>query len=291
MSISIPEHWNRAALAFAWARQTRCADNWLTADQENERRASNRRAGSGLVESERSRIIEHCRSSDTELIFHDDAEWPAMMNSMPEMPGLLFARGITGENRHQPAAAIVGARNANEQALSEAHRLAFGLAAEEITVVSGLAAGIDTQGHTGALAANGYTIGVIGTGIDECFPPQNQALKKQIENSGTLFSQFPLGQRGSKTSFLTRNAVIAALSEVSIAVYCEERSGTRSELRHALSMNRPVVLWAPTMEHQQWARDWAASNSLVWFASDIGQIIQTAQSLFETANADSGSRH
>jgi DNA processing protein len=123
------------------------------------------------------------------------------------------------------AIAIVGARRATPYGLATAERLAGDLAARGVTVVSGLARGIDTAAHRGALAAGGRTIAVLGHGIDRCYPPENRWLAADIERSGALVSQFPPGTPALKHHFPVRNRTIAGLALGVVVVEAAERSG------------------------------------------------------------------
>ena len=156
-----------------------------------------------------------------------------------------------------------------------AREVAATLADTGTTIVSGLARGVDTAAHRGALDASGHTTAVIGTGIDVVFPPENQSLIEQIVRRGAVVSQFPPGLRPSKTSFPVRNAVIAGLSSASVVIEAEELSGTRIEMDYSLEFNRPVLLWAPVLGKRPWARRLAATDDnvhLVCSASEIREL-------------------
>lgn len=196
--------------------------------------------------------------------------YPQNLRSVEGRPALLFVDGaiLSGDAR---ALAVVGSRQANEDAISTASGLASALARAGYTVVSGLARGIDTAAHKGALAAGGRTIAVVGTGIDEVFPAENGGLVDRIRQSGALVSQFPPGHGPTKTTFPARNAVIAGLSLGSLIVTASERSGTRIEIDRTLAQGRPVFLWEPYLGDQAWARR-LAERPLVHMVASVYEI-------------------
>ena len=200
--------------------------------------------------------------------------YPSSLLDTAHAPAVLFVRGSL-DSSGAGSVAMVGSRDASERAADAAREVAAALADDGATIVSGLARGVDTAAHRGALEANGRTIAVIGTGIDVVFPPENQHLIEQIVRRGAVVSQFPPGLRPSKTSFPVRNAVIAGLSSASVVIEAEELSGTRIEMDYSLEFNRPVLLWAPVLGKRLWARRLAAADDnvhLVCSASEIQEL-------------------
>lgn len=171
--------------------------------------------------------------------------------------------------------AVVGSREADSGAINTAAALASDLAEAGFTVVSGLARGVDTAGHKGALASGGRTLAVVGTGIDEVFPPENRGLVGRIRRSGAVVSQFPPGHGPTKTTFPARNAVIAGLALGSLVVTASERSGTRIEMDRTLELGRPVFLWEPRLGGQVWAQRLAERPlvHMVASAADIERLL------------------
>jgi DNA processing protein len=183
-------------------------------------------------------------------------------------PALLFVDGdLRAENEH--AVAIVGSRTADNEALRVAASLAKSLSERGITIVSGLARGIDTAAHQGAIEGQGRTLAVMGTGIDRLFPPENTSLAEAIRVRGALLSQFPPAYGPTKTTFPARNAVIAGLSKVSVIVAASERSGTRIEIDNSIAQGRPVLLWKPLLASQHWARELAREPLVDFIESAI----------------------
>jgi DNA processing protein len=151
------------------------------------------------------------------------AGYPALLGATPAPPPLRVRGAVLPEDAL--AVAIVGARRATPYGVEVAERLAADLAARGVTIVSGLARGIDTAAHRGALAAHGRTIAVLGHGIDLCYPPENRALAEAVEASGALVSQFPDGTPPHRGNFPARNRTLAGLALGVVVVEAAERSG------------------------------------------------------------------
>lgn len=178
---------------------------------------------------------EHCR-----LMLLGDSDFPLMLTEGITPPPLLFLRGRT-ELLNRPAAAIVGSRHATPQAVRIARDFGQALSEKGITVVSGMASGIDTAAHQGALQANGGTVAVWGTGIDRIYPQTNKALAYQIAEQGLVISEFPLGTRPLAGNFPRRNRLIAALSQAVLVVEAAPESGSLITAKLAAEMGREVM--------------------------------------------------
>ena len=171
----------------------------------------------------------------------DDPRYPPALLEIPDPPSLLYVRGDV-ELLSCPAVAIVGSRNASVQGKQTAK--AFGQHLSEVgyCVVSGLALGIDTAAHEGALAANaGKTVAVIGTGADRLYPARNKALAEQIVARGTIVSEFPLGTPALPANFPRRNRIISGLSRGVLVVEAALESGSLVTARMALEQGREVM--------------------------------------------------
>lgn len=164
-----------------------------------------------------------------------------------------------------PSVAIIGSRTGAAQVLADTRGLAAELASSGTTIVSGLAAGVDTAAHEGALAANGRTIAVFGTGITRIFPEENADLAHEIRQTGALVSQFAPHAPRTRTSFLRRNHVIAGLSDISIIMAGQARSGSRHEIEQAIGYGRNVMMWEPALSDQTWARRLADNGEATFF--------------------------
>ncbi|HWN54848.1 MAG TPA: DNA-processing protein DprA [Methylomirabilota bacterium] len=173
-------------------------------------------------------------------INRDDTSYPANLREIPLPPERLWVRGRV-EADDTLAMAIVGAREATPYGVGCAERLAEDLAARGITIISGLARGIDSAAHRGALRAGGRTIAVLGSGVDVIYPPENRRLALQVAEGGAVVSQFPLGTPPLAGYFPARNRVIAGLSLGVVVVEAAEKSGSLITAGLAGELGREVM--------------------------------------------------
>jgi len=169
-----------------------------------------------------------------------DAGYPSRLSEVPDAPATLHVRGRLLD-RDALAVAIVGSRRATPYGLEVAETLAADLAARGVTVVSGLARGIDSAAHRGALRVGGRTLAVLGSGIDVIYPPENRRLADEVAERGALLSQFAPGTPPLPQNFPTRNQVIAAMSLAVVVVEAAERSGSLITARLAAELGREVL--------------------------------------------------
>lgn len=168
-----------------------------------------------------------------------DADYPQNLKEIYDAPPLLFVRGVMTE-QDSIAVAIVGSRISSDYGKLIAKRLGGELAQRGVTVVSGLARGIDTVGHRGCLEKKGRTIGVLGCGVDVVYPPENKKLMNDIIEGGAVVSEFFMGAKPEGTHFPRRNRIISGLSLGVVVVEAGERSGALVTAEFALSQNREV---------------------------------------------------
>lgn len=168
-----------------------------------------------------------------------DAAYPQRLLETADPPTVLYAKGRT-ELLNQPALAVVGSRNATPQGEANAEAFAQTLADAGLTIVSGLALGIDAAAHRGGLRGKGSTVAVIGTGIDRLYPARNQALAHEIAGQGVIVSEFPLGTPALKENFPRRNRIISGLARGCLVVEAAERSGSLITARLAGEQGREV---------------------------------------------------
>lgn len=190
--------------------------------------------------AEAHRSIRDLAALGGRVLIESDADYPAPLRASSDPPLVLFAHG-TLEPGDDPAVAIVGARNATPEGRRIARALAEGLGALGITVVSGLARGIDGSAHFGSLEAGGRTLAVLAAGLDVVYPREHADLARRIAGGGALLSEFPLGTRPERHHFPIRNRVIAALARVVVVVEAADRSGSLITARLANEDGRAVL--------------------------------------------------
>jgi DNA processing protein len=194
-------------------------------------------AQAALQEAEKE--IQESANAGCRLIAYDSEDYPPLLKQIPDAPLLLYVRGdvkVLG----QFAVAMVGTRRPSAYGSSVAHRLAHDLAQRQLVVVSGLARGIDSASHRGALEANGKTVAVLGSGINVIYPRENKRLADEIEKSGAVISEFPLGTGPTPENFPIRNRIISGLALGVVVVEAAEYSGSLITARLALEQNREV---------------------------------------------------
>ena len=209
-------------------RHKQAAESW----RNGEKRALAQKAAEAALQWEKQ---DGCR-----LLLLQDDDFPEMLTQGITAPPVLFLRGNV-QLLHKPSAAIVGSRHATPQAMRIAKDFGKSLGGQNIPVVSGMASGIDTAAHQGALEAEGGTIAVWGTGIDRIYPPSNKNLAYEIAEKGLIVSEFPIGTRPYAGNFPRRNRLIAALSQVTLVVEAALESGSLITARLAAEMGREVM--------------------------------------------------
>ncbi len=161
------------------------------------------------------------------LVTLTDTNYPAALRRMDDPPVVLYMRGEWKPEDAERGVSLVGSRSASPRGLTLARRFARELADAGCTIISGLARGIDTAGHWGALDAGGRTIAVLGSGFCQLFPRENEELARRIcEGHGAVVSEFPMSMRPSRTSFPQRNRIVAAWSRATLVVEAPHRSGS-----------------------------------------------------------------
>jgi DNA processing protein len=179
-------------------------------------------------------------AAQVHILCREDAGWPARLSEIYDPPLVLYVRG-NAEAVARPGIAIVGTRHPTPYGIGMAERLGCDLASRGLVIFSGMARGVDTAGHRGAIKAKGKTVAVFGTGVDVIYPRENKRIADGLlEQGGALVSEFPLGSFAAPQNFPIRNRIISGLSLGVLVVEAGEYSGTRITARCALEQSREI---------------------------------------------------
>ncbi|MCA9167441.1 MAG: DNA-processing protein DprA [Planctomycetales bacterium] len=182
---------------------------------------------------------ERCGRAGVEIVAWSSAAYPVGLQDIPDPPPILYVKGRLIE-ADQLAVGIVGTRHASHYGLRQTERLSTSLSLAGLTIVSGLARGIDAAAHRAALAAGGRTLAVLAGGLSEIYPPQHQELAAQICQSGALISEVSLATKPRRGCFPRRNRLISGLSLGAVIMEASERSGAMITARMAMEQGREV---------------------------------------------------
>lgn len=224
------------------------------------------------------RAIDWSQTPGQHLLVRADPRYPAALASLPDPPMVLYVRGMLAALT-QPAVSLVGSRNASRDGLEIARTVAGVFARTGIVVVSGLAAGIDSAAHRGALDAGGLTVGFVGTGADLIYPRTHRALAESVVRQGALVSELPLGSPAAAHHFPRRNRLIAAQAVAVVVVQAARQSGSLITARLAAELGREVAAFPGSVHSplshgcHQLIREGAA---LVEDAADIATLLRGA---------------
>lgn len=208
-----------------------------------------------------------------QLLTLDSPDYPELLKELPDPPLALFLRG-NPRLLHAPQIAVVGSRGASRGGLDNARQFARFLAGAGIAVTSGLALGVDSAAHQGAMQAPGPTLAVLGTGLDRVYPARNRELAHQLAEHGLLVSEFPPGTPPIAHNFPRRNRVIAALSLGTLVIEAALKSGSLITARLATELGREVFA-IPGSIHNPMAR---GCHALI---RDGAKLVETAQHVLE----------
>jgi DNA processing protein len=194
-------------------------------------------AAGTLVDAEAE--IALCQAQGITILTEADERYPRLLREIPDPPGVLFVKGELAP-QDALAIAIVGTRHATQYGLGQAERLAGSLARAGLTVVSGLARGIDAAAHRGALEAGGRTLAVLASGVLSVYPPEHAKLADEVAARGALLSENPSRAEPLGGTFPQRNRIISGLSLGALIVEAGDRSGALITARHAMEQGREV---------------------------------------------------
>jgi len=182
--------------------------------------------------------IELVRRKRIRIITMADPDYPSLLLQLPDPPPFLYLRGSIDPQANYIS--VVGSRNATAYGLSTARRLSADLASRGLTVVSGMALGIDTAAHEGALQVKGNTVAVLGSGLERIYPAGNRKLCRLITENGAVITEFPMCTEPEAHNFPVRNRIISGMSLGTVVVEASRRSGSLITARLAAEQNREV---------------------------------------------------
>lgn len=210
-----------------------------------------------------------------------DADYPRLLLEIPSPPPVLYYRGVVQNQENHgtiPTVGIVGTREPTDYGKRWTRKISNALAKHGFTVVSGMAAGIDTEAHHGCLQAGGRTLAVLGTGVDMIYPPRNQSLYQQIQEQGLLLSEYPSGTQPNRAYFPQRNRIIAGLSRATLVMEAPSKSGALITAYCANDFCRDVYVLPGRLDDQQ-------SNGCLGLLSRGAHVILNEGHLLEMLGA------
>jgi len=186
------------------------------------------------------RIYKECEKKGIDIIDYTSVDYPVLLREIPDYPLILYVKGNLGSMADEFPIAMVGTRRPSVYGRRIAEQFSYELAAAGMTVVSGMARGIDSLCHQGALKAGMKTVAVLGCGVDVVYPPENEQLMRVIESSGAVISEYPPGSAPLPAHFPIRNRIICGMSLAAMVVECSEKSGTMISANLANEYGRTV---------------------------------------------------
>lgn len=216
---------------------------------------------------------ERAAAGGARLITVLDSEYPATLRLIFNLPPFLFVRGELRDEDLR-SVAVVGTRQASQDGLRRARRMSHLLTERQVTVVSGLARGIDTAAHTAALDAGGRTIAVVGTGILRCYPAENRELADRIAENGAVVSQFWPEANGATYTFPRRNVTMSGIAQGTVVIEAGRTSGAKMQARVALEHGKKVFLLRSLTQAQPWAHEYVNDRGAV-MVDDVEDVVKS----------------
>ena len=228
------------------------------------------------------------RQRNVIIVSYEDKAYPPLLREIYDPPPVFYLKGEWRPEDH-PALAIVGTRNASQYAINQARRFASELARLQITVVSGLARGVDIAGHYGALNAGGRTIAVLGSGLGQIYPPEHGAAARAIEKKGALLSEYPVNTPPLAQNFPKRNRIISGLTVGTIVIEAGQKSGALITAHQALEQGREVFAVPGEISRPQSAGSHRLIQQGAKLVTNIDEILEEIVSLSHKVQPQSAS--
>jgi len=185
-------------------------------------------------------IIKEAYKKGIGIIVREDRDYPYRFDHISDMPIVLYVKGSLKINDHSLSVGIVGARRCTAEGKEKAIEQARSAVNDGAALISGMAKGIDSYAHTAALKSHGYTVAVLGSGVDICYPREHEKLYEEIARSGCILSEYPPGTQPREYYFPLRNRLIAALSDWLYVIEAGRHSGTVSTVENGEKYGRKV---------------------------------------------------
>lgn len=193
------------------------------------------------LRSRAEELLETSKSLGIDVVTREDSSFPDRFKGIKEMPVVLYTKGCLKINEYERSAGIVGARRCLPEGKEKAIELASSVVSCRTAVISGMAKGIDSYAHTATLKSRGYTIAVLGNGVDICYPKEHDRLYEEIIKTGCVLSEYPPGTVPREYYFPRRNRLIAALSDALYVIDAGRHSGTESTIENSRKYDREVI--------------------------------------------------
>lgn len=221
--------------------------------------------------------LERVHAVGAHVLTWDDDNYPPLLRRIPDAPPVLYVKGKLNPVDLQWAVAIVGTRRSTAYGRQVAEMLAGDLARNDVTIVSGMARGIDGVAHEAAIRAGGRTIGVLACGIDQVYPPEHANLARQVLDQGALLTETSIGSRPEAGNFPARNRIISGLTLAVIVIEAGQRSGALITADRALDQGRDVF----SVPGSIFSRSSVGTNRLL---QEGATMVQSAEDVLEALN-------
>lgn len=222
------------------------------------------------------------QARDLRLVTVMDDKYPVNLRRIANLPPFLFYRGELRED-DAFSVAVVGTRRPSGEGLRRARRMSRNLVRHHVTVLSGLARGIDTAAHEAALEAGGRTIAVLGSGLERIYPPENGDLARRIAASGAVVSQFWPDAPPAAYNFPRRNVVMSGLGQGTVVIEASATSGAKMQARFAMEQGKHVFLLASLVAEYDWATSYARRGAIV--VDDVRDVLKALRPVRAVADA------
>lgn len=224
-------------------------------------------------------LVHNWEKQGLDMVSVLDERYPLSLREVVDMPPFLFSKGrFLSPNQQDLGVSVVGSRNAGPEALHFASDVATMLVSKGLTVIAGLALGVDAEAHHRALQEHGRTVAFIGTGIGKYYPAKNRHLQELIEHNGQVFSQFWPWQGPTKWTFPARNATMSGYGIATVIVEAHEYSGTRVQARQAQHHGRPIIIRDVVVDHTEWGNRLAHKPN-VYVVSNVDDVARAINSI------------